>query len=160
LKADVRKETTFASGLTGKAILLALIPVLISAWLIRTGLFYLDVFPPVRDFAIRFTFGFFPIILGAAILIVLIVAVKANIGIGVTVSPQAISYSRGDVQFTTSWEMLAFSAPHPSRKFMRVITISNGEELAQLHELFFPQFDKLLKIISDAKKTSRSSLNV
>jgi len=158
--ADLRKEKTFVSGITGKALVLAVIPVLISIWLVRTGLFYLDVIPAGKEFSIRFVFGFFPIIMALVIVGVLLAALKSNIGAGVTVSPQAIAYNHGKVQFTASWEMLAFSAPAAGRKLMRVITISNGEEIAQLHEIFFPEFEQLLKIISEAKRSSRANLSV
>ena len=83
-----------------------------------------------------------------------------NQGRKIRITRDALSYEHGKTRFTVRWQMLAFSAPARTKKTMRVLSISDGKNLVRIEEIFFPDFDNIVKHVSEAKSSKPSELRL
>lgn len=151
-KEPKKKEKTFESGVTLTAIILSIFPIAVAVMLTLNGISNLDKFP--YDELFRPLFGYVPLLFALGLVVITILAYITNLGKVITITPKTITYKHGDTEFTTSWEMLAYSAPSGERKFLRSFSIGDGVHYAKVEEIFFPKFNQIVGIMMEAKRAS------
>ncbi|MBM3462052.1 MAG: hypothetical protein FJX76_08125 [Armatimonadetes bacterium] len=160
MSVKTEKARTFQSGLTRQATMLAAAPALVAGLLIWSGLYYLDKFPGASHFGLLLVMSVLPLLFGVAILVVMVLTLMKNTGKRVTITKDSITYEHGPERFAVRWEMLAFSAPPAGKKMMRAISISDGANYARIEELFFPDFDALLQMVTAGKQRKLSAIEL
>lgn len=146
--------SSFESGLTQRAIALAVAPVLVAAFLVWNGVFYIDKFPGSRNLPWLFIFSILPLLFGAALVGVTIFVIIKNLGRKIAISEDGLAYSHGKDVFTLSWGLTAFSMPRGGKMY-RVLAVTDGKHVVRVEELFFREFDQIAKAVSDAKGARR-----
>lgn len=146
----VKHALSFESGLTQRALALAIAPVVVAAFLVWNGVFYLDKFPGSRNLPWLFIFSILPLLFGAVLIGLPIFVIVKNLGRKIAISGDGLSYSHGKDAFTLSWALTAFSMPRGGKMY-RVLAVTDGKHVVRVEELFFKDFDQIAKAVADAK---------
>jgi hypothetical protein len=149
----MEKMKEFRGGFTSKTLLAILIPVAVAAMLVWFGLTYIPVFPGPENQIFKIVFGFVPIGFGAIILIISLWAMIDSMMVKIVITPEFIIAEKGRRKMKSNWQTLAFSPPHQGKQ-LRTFSVGDGKELFWITDLFFPNFDLVVKLISTAKKAA------
>lgn len=149
-----KNVSNFESGLTPRAMILALAPLLVALLMIYNGVFYLNKFPGSRNLPWLVLFSILPLAFGAALIGTTLFLISKNMGRKLAVSDDGVTYSHGKDGFSLSWALTAFSMPRGG-KLYRVLAITDGKNVVRVEDLFFKDFDLIAKAVSDAKNARR-----
>lgn len=149
----MEKMKEFRGGFTPKTLLAILIPMGVAAMLIWFGYGYIPVFPGPDNQVFKIVFGYVPIGFGAVIIIVALWAMIDSMMVKIMITPDYIIAEKGKRKMKSNWHTLAFAPPHPGSK-LRTFSVGDGKELFWITDLFFPNFDLVVKLISTAKKAA------
>lgn len=149
-----KQVSSFESGLTQRAIALAIAPVVVAAFLVWNGVFYLDKFPGSRNLPWLFIFSILPLLFGATLIGVTVFVIIKNLGRKIAISEEGLAYSHGKNAFTLNWGLTAFSMPRGGKMY-RVLAVTDGKNVVRVEELFFKDFDQIAKAVADAKSARR-----
>ena len=148
-----KQSSMYESGLTTRAMVLAIAPVAVAIFMVWNGVYYLDKFPGADNLAWRFIFSLLPLLFGAALLGVTVFVVVKNMGRKVSLAEDGLSYCQGKESFTVRWSLAAFSIPRG--KLYRTLAVTDGKHMVRIEELFFKDFDQIAKGVADFKGMRR-----
>lgn len=134
--------------MTRKALGLAILPVVLSVWLVDMGLNANRMFA-MNDIT-RWPFVLFPLLLGGGILAVMVAAVFQNVTKRLLITASDFTYIEGKKQFTARWSNLAYSPPR-RKGVIRTLLLSDGVHFGQVFDIFTPEFDALCATLEKKK---------
>ncbi len=159
IQAAVTQEVPleFKSSLSGKALMLGLAPLAISAYLIYMGTSTNSKFAPDDYSRLPFVVG--PIGFGAFILIALLVGTYQQLKKKLIVGRREVIYDSGrlDTNFSSSWSNLAYSPPHPGKRLIRSLLLGDGAKFAVFYDIFVANFDQMVDELDKRKGQSAMS---
>lgn len=88
---------------------------------------------------------------GVALFFSTLVILLSNIGKVITLTPQSFEYKQRNKEFKVSWRDLIFKPPDRGKKLYRVALISNGQIFGSIDNIFFTDFETIVKVIDMAK---------
>lgn len=145
-----RESTSFESGVTAQALALAALPVLVSLFLIWTGIYYALRFPGSNHLVWLLVCGLLPLLFGCAILVVMFLTMKKNMQRRVEISSEGLTYRHGAHAFVLKWSRTAYTTARPVKVY-RVLVVSDGQNMVRLEDLFFPDFDEIVRNVAEMK---------
>lgn len=99
----------------------------------------------------RFPFLIAMIVLGALVLSSTLVVLFLNTGKIIAFTPTSIEYTQGSREFKVTWRDLVYKPPDRDRTLYRNALISNGKIFGTFDNIFFPEFEMMVKVIEMAK---------
>jgi hypothetical protein len=144
------REASFESALTRRAMALAVVPGIVVGLLTWNGFYYMSRFPGSEHRAMWLLFSGLPLLFAVAIVAFCVFVVKANLGRRVTLSAEGFNYCQGGKTFTARWSRVAHNMPKGG-KLYRVMFVTDGKSAARIDDLFFEDFDAIVKAVSEAK---------
>lgn len=149
----MEKMKEFRGGFTPKTLLAILIPMGVAALLMWFGYGYLPVFPGPENQVFRIIFGYVPLGFGGVIIIVALWAMIDSMMVKIVITPDYIIAEKGSRKMKSTWQSLAFAPPQPGGK-IRTFSVGDGKVLFWITDLFFPNFDLVVKLISTARQSA------
>ncbi|MDQ7824734.1 MAG: hypothetical protein RDV48_18175 [Candidatus Eremiobacteraeota bacterium] len=89
---------------------------------------------------------------GALLLIGSLSALFLNMKKVVVFTPKNIEYKHGNKEFSVLWRDLTFKISGGERSLYRTAIISDGRNFGTIDNLFFPEYDLMIKVIDKAKE--------
>lgn len=99
---------------------------------------------------------------GACLLLATLSLMLMNRNKIVTFTPQSIEYKHGKREFCVIWRELIFKPPHHEGGLYKSALLSDGKIFGAIDNLFFQEFDTIIKVIEmakDIKSTGTIDLN-
>lgn len=152
---SAEKSKTFNTGMTIQAFLYSLAPIIVSFLLVWRGKGNDPLFPAQADLAIRYAFVYAPIAGGIIIILILLVTIISNMFFTLVITPDRIEARKGKKSLSVPWKDLTFVPPVFGKKMLRYFLISDGKVFFRVNEIFFPRFERVVKVIMTAKRAAR-----
>lgn len=148
------RDLIYTCTMTKKAFVLAMLPVIVSCWLLYQGNLAAQKFHHTDP--TRWVFILVPVILGLTILGVTCMAIYQNVIKQVVLSSSNVTFHDGREKFVASLSRLAHSSPS-SRGLFKVLLISDGVHFGQVVDVFMPDFDDLVANLEKKRRVKASS---
>lgn len=151
-------KTVYPLGLTRKARLLSVVPVLISLYMLWVGISAFRSFHPADPS--RYLYSFPPITLALAVLGMLIAIPKRICQGQIILRPEGIEWDPGPhaLNVVFPWKESVISAPQGPQKSIRTLLIAFHDEKVLIYEFLMPDFDLLVATILKRRGTGLSGM--
>ncbi|MBI2266862.1 MAG: hypothetical protein HYU64_17145 [Armatimonadetes bacterium] len=149
------KQRGFASAPTPRFLLLSLLPLSVGSLLLYYGI----AFRKLLEFM-----AYFPILMGAAILLVWAGALVIFLGKEVVLTPKSITLKQGARSDTVFWETLSEFREKEMRflllRINRTMWIGDGKTSFEIHELFHPKYDLIREVVNRARQARQKDQTI
>ncbi|NDD26672.1 MAG: hypothetical protein EB084_00185 [Proteobacteria bacterium] len=149
-----KQSVSFSSGLTQKAMILGVAPVIVALYSIWNGVYYINKFPGAGNLPFLLLFSILPLVFGIGIVAFTAFVISKNLGRKLVINPDGLVYTHGKESVAFSWALAAFSLPRTG-KLYRTLAITDGKKVVRVEELFFNDFDHIAQTVADAKGGKR-----
>lgn len=144
-------ETVYRSGLTSKAMALAILPLFVAVYLVWVGVADMNRFSS-KD-PMRFLLVYGPILLGVVVLGATAFVAMRNLRHQTTVSGAGVHFHEGGREvFHAGWA--TFTHVSRGQGLVRVLVMSDGRRFGRVFDLFTPKFDDLLQNLARHEKAA------
>ena len=141
----------FKSRVTKKALQLSLVPFLVGLYLCFLGVQYHRQFA-MAD-ATRWPFVLGPIAFGGTLIGFMLIGTKKQLAKKITITRSHLVYDEGDEDknFNVAWKSMVYSAPSNEKQMVRTLLVASQDRQASLHDMFVPEFTKMVAEIKKRK---------
>lgn len=156
-RKSIPQQFALVTRLTKKAYVLALLPLLVSAFLMFESISFFRCFSPMDPSRWLFVTPGLAVCIG-----LLVVAFKIQrqfLGVKITVSQGQITYlSKTDKEpFVASWKSLLYTPPRNQGAVLQALVLADRFRAVTLYDIFTPGFELLCKEVARRKTNSISA---
>lgn len=147
-KANMKRFWPWAIG----AALVSLITIASGVWELTVG-----IPKELNEPGLRLLTGYVPIALALMLLMLPVLAYKANYRRQFTFRPDCLLYENGpQQQLPVRWRDLTLLRPQRMKGTHLVATVSDGTQFARIEMFFFPEFHEMITEIESQRRAGRS----